>query len=243
MTLLSTVLHFYRRTNLNAAPTTVAGSTDKQALQGMALLEEEGNDLSGRGDWQRITFEATHTTVATESQGSIDTIAVSNSVTRNAVFRYFKHDTLWDRTENLPVIIIDGPDWQSEKGFSSTSPRYRARIRSGDLIVTPTPPAGNTWAFEYVSWHWIENTAGTVTYQYFLADTDVILLPEPIILQGLRWRWKKEKGFDYAEDFQTYEKMVKDALGRQGLSKTLRMDATEKESIPGIVISQGSWNL
>lgn len=243
MTLLATVGRFYRRTNLGAGPSTVIGSTDEQVLQVLALLEEEGNDLSGRGDWQRITYEATHTTVATESQGAIETIAVSNDTTRDAKFRYFKHETLWDRTENLPVQIIDGPDWQAEKGFSSTSPRYRARIREDNLIVTPTPPAGNTWAFEYVSWHWIQNAAGTITYQYFTADSDTLLLPEPIVLQGLRWRWKKEKGFEYAEDFQTYENLIKDALGRQGLSKTLRMDQAEKESIPGIVIQQGSWNL
>lgn len=243
MTLLATVQRFYRRTNLGTEPTSVVGSTDQQVKQVLALLEEEGNDLSGRGDWQRITFEATHTTVATESQGAIETIAVSNEVTRNAKYRYFKHDTIWDRTENLPIQIIDGPDWQAEKGFASTSPRYRARIREGNLIVTPTPPAGNTWAFEYVSWNWIQNTGGTVTYQYFNADTDEILLPEPIILMGLRWRWKKEKGFDYAEDFATYEKMIHDEIGRQGLSKTLRMDQTEKESVPGIVVSQGSWVL
>jgi hypothetical protein len=207
------------------------------------MLEEEGNDLSGRGDWQRITFEATHTTLAAESQGAIETIAVSNDTTRNAKFRYIKANTIWDRTENLPVQVIDGPDWQAEKGFASTSPRYAARIREGNLIVTPTPVAGNTWAFEYISEHWIENAAGTVTYQYFNADTDEILLPEPIILMGLRWRWKKEKGFDYAEDFMSYEKLVHDAIGRQGIKKTLRMDHPERESVPGVVVPQGSWNL
>lgn len=243
MTLLATVQRFYRRTNLGVVPTSVLGSTDQQVSQILALLEEEGNELSGRGDWQRITFEATHTTVATESQGSIETIAVSNDTTRNAKYRYPKHNTFWDRTENLPIQIIDGPGWQAEKGFASTSPRYRARIREGNLIVTPTPPAGNTWAFEYVSWHWIENSAGAVTDQYFNSDDDEILLPEPVILMGLRWRWKKEKGFDYAEDFAAYERLVVDELGRQGIKRTLHADTMEKESIPGIVVSQGSWNL
>lgn len=243
MTLLASVQRFYRRTNLGSEPTSVVGSTDQQVKQVLALLEEEGNDLSGRGDWQRLTFEATHTTLAAESQGSIETIAVSAGPTLNAKFRYVKHNTIWDRTENLPITVIDGPGWQAEKGFAATSPRYRARIRGNELIVTPTPPAGNTWAFEYVSWHWLINAAGTVTYQYFAADTDEFLLPEPIVLQGLRWRWKKEKGFDYAEDFQTYEDMVHNALGRQGIPKTLRMDGQKKDSVPGIVVPQGSWVL
>lgn len=233
MTMLSMVQNFCRRTSLSV-PTTVHGSTDTQVLQIMALLEEEGGDLSGRGSWERITFEATHTTTATESQGAMTTIASNN-------FRYIKNDTFWDRTESLPVFVIDGPDWQAEKGFSSTSPRYRVRVRGGELLVTPTPPAGNTWAFEYVSWNWILN--GSTYKQYFTDDADTLLLPETILLQGLRWRWKKEKGLEYAEDFVTYEKMIQDALGREGIRKPLHMDRMPKESIPGIVISQGSWNL
>lgn len=235
MTLLQLVQKFCRRTNLTV-PGEVIGSSDDDVNQIYALLEEECNDLSGRGDWQVLTLEATHTTVATESQGAITTIASGG-------FRYIKNDTLWDRTENLPVIVIDGPDWQAEKGFAVTSPHYRARIRGGNLIVIPTPTAGNTWAFEYISWNTILDTDGSTTKQYFEADTDTFLLPNAIILQGLRWRWKKEKGFEYAEDFRTYEMMVQDALGRQGLKKTLQQDGTGKSLSPHIIVNQGNWPL
>lgn len=119
MTMLATIQRFCRRTNITV-PVSVIGTTDPQVAQIYAMLEEEGADLSGRGAWQVLTLEATHTTVATESQGSIETIASDG-------FRYVKDNTIWDRTENLPVIVIDGPDWQAEKGFASTSPRYRAR--------------------------------------------------------------------------------------------------------------------
>ena len=87
MTLLTVVQRFCKRTGISS-PTTVYGSTDPQIIQVLALLEEEGNDLSGRGDWQELTNEATHTTVATESQGAITTIA-SNG------FRYIKNNTIW----------------------------------------------------------------------------------------------------------------------------------------------------
>ena len=235
MTLLATVQRFCRRTNITV-PGSVVGSTDPQIAQIYALLEEEGADLSGRGSWQALTLEATHTTVATESQGAITTIASDG-------FRYVKNNTMWDRTENLPVIVIDGPDWQAEKGFASTSPRYRARIRGNNLIVTPTPAEGNTWAFEYITWNWILDTDGTTRKQYFTADTDTFLLPEPIIQMGIRWRWKKEKGFEYAEDFRTYELMVADALSREGLRKTLNMGNEPQMSSPKIVVNQGNWPL
>jgi len=235
MTMLTTVQRFCRRTGLSV-PTTVYGSSDEQVLQILALLEEEGTDLSGRGHWERITFEATHTTVATESQGAMNTIA-SNG------YRYIKNETAWDRTENLPLYIIDGQDWQAEKGFSTTSPRFRIRVRGGELLATPTPPAGNTWAFEYVSWNWILDDDGTTYKQYFSEDADEILLPEPIILMGLRWRWKKEKGFDYEEDFNTYETMVANELGRQGVKKTLHQDGQPYNRHPHIVVNQGNWPL
>lgn len=231
MSLLTTVQRFCRRTNITV-PTTVIGTTDAQVAQVYALLEEEGNDLSGRGSWEVLTVEALHTTVANESQGDITDVADDG-------FRYIKNDTIWDRTENLPVLVIDGPDWQAEKGFAETSPRYRARIRSGELIATPTPVAGNTWAFEYVTWNWINRNEK----QYFTNDSDIIDLPEPVIQMGLRWRWKKEKGFEYAEDFRTYENMVADALGREGMKKVLFQDRTERERRPRILVNQGNWNL
>jgi len=233
MSLLTMVQYFTRRTNLSI-PATVVGSTDEQVLQIMALLEEEGNDLAKRGDWQEITYEALHTTVATESQGIITSIATNG-------FSYIKSDTFWDRTETLPVLIYDAVDWQAEKGFAVTGPRYHVRLRANELLSNPVPPAGNTWAFEYVSKNWILES-DLITYSnYFSSDEDTCLLPEEILLMGLRWRWKKEKGFDYAEDFRTYEMMVKDALSRNGMKKKLSMSEIQRGS--GVIISQGNWDL
>jgi len=243
LSLLSIIQKFYRRTNIGAIPTSVLGSTDPQVLQVLALLEEEGIDLSDRGDWQSLTYEAVHTSVAAENQGFINAIAVAQDPIRKATFKYIKYNTIWDRTEGLPIEVIDQQNWAAEKGFAATSPHYRARIRERKLLVTPTPPAGNTWAFEYVSSNWIINSAGTITYQYFNADTDEILLPEPVVLMGLRWRWKKEKGLGYEEDFQSYEKMVENALGRQGIPRSIQMDGMTRDKTPGVVVPQGSWVL
>ncbi len=235
MSLLTTVQRFCRRNNITV-PDTVIGTANDQVAQIYSLLEEEGNDLAGRGNWQSMVLEAVHTTLAAESQGSMGDIADEG-------YRYVKNQTIWDRTENLPVIVIDDADWQAEKGFASTSPRYRARIRTNELIVTPVPPAGNVWAFEYGTWNWIGDEFGSNTKQYFTADTDEFVLPEPILLMGLRWRWKKEKGMEYAEDFNTYEKLVMDALARSGLKRVLYQDRSERSASPKVVVNQGNWPL
>lgn len=234
MTVLSVIQNFCRRTNL-PVPTTVNGTTDTQVAQVMALLEEEGNDLSARGSWEALTLEASHTTLAIEDQGAIATIA-SNG------FRNIVNQTIWDRTSRLPVAgPMSGQDWQALKAVLATGPRYRYRIRGGKLLVNPAPPAGDSWYFEYVSQYWILN--GTTYKQYFTLDTDTILLPETLVLMGLRWRWLREKGFDYAELFRTYEMQVSDALGRDGAKEVLTMDNNSTGPRPGIWVPDGSWSV
>ena len=235
MSLLTLTQRFCERTNLNS-PSTVMGTTDPQIKQIKALLEEEGADLSGRGDWQELTNEATHTTLAQENQGAIDTIA-SNG------FRYIKNGTIWDRDLRLPVYVISDVDWQQVKATVVTGPRYQARIRGGDLISNPAPVAGNTWAFEYMSYNWLTDSGGTIYKEHFTDDGDLMLLPERILLAGLRWRWKKEKGLEYSEDFRTYEGLVKDALGRQGMRRVMNLGARPYTPAPKVFVPDGDWNV
>lgn len=236
MSMLTIIQTVCGRTGIPKPTAVMASITDPQLLQLVGLLEEEGNDLARRGDWEGITFEATHTTLAQEDQGAITSIATNG-------WRKIKNDTLWDRTDSLPVPLIGSKAWQAMKAVANTGPRYRYRLRGGKLLVTPTPTAGHTWAFEYVSKNWILGADGTTYKQYFTLDTDTVLLPEDLLIAGLRWRWKKEKGFDYAEDFRTYEHQVKDALGADGGKETLCMDGGSRGPRPGIFVPDGSWSL
>lgn len=237
MSLLTTVQNFCRRTNL-PVPTTVYGTTDPQVQQIMALLEEIGNDMASRGSWQGLINEANLTTLAVEDQGAMTSIATNG-------FRYILNDTIWDRTSRLPVCgPLGAKDWQAMKALVSVGPRYRFRIRGGKLLVNPAPPASDAWYFEYVSQNWILGADGTTYKQYFTLDTDTILIPESVLLMGLRWSWKKEKGFDYAEDMRTYEMQLKDSLGRDGGKTTLYMDNTNlRGPQPGIFVPDGSWQV
>lgn len=235
MTVLTVAQYFCRRTGL-PVPATVVGSTDPQVTQIQALMEEEGNDLSLRGDWETLTREATHTSTATENQGAMTTLA-SNG------FRSIKNDTIWNRTTLFPILgPISSKNWQAMKALATQGPRYRYRIRNGNLLVNPTAIASETWAFEYISKNWILGADTTTYKQYFTLDTDTLLLPEELVLTGLRWRWKKEKGLEYAEDFRSYEMQVKNMLGTDGGKPVLHMDEnTWQGPKPGIFVPDGSW--
>lgn len=234
MNLLQVVQQFCLRSGIPVPPT-VNGSTDPQVLQIKALLEEEGNDLAQDGGWEALTYEATHTTVATESQGNIEDIATNG-------FRHIKNQTIWDRTDRLPVIgPLNGKEWQGQKAIVLTGPRYQFRIRNKELIVTPVPVAGHEWAFEYESKNWIISADGMTNKYLFTLDTDEFLLPDTLLLAGLRWRWMREKGLDYSELYQTYEYQKKNAKGSDGGKKVIRMDNSGSQATPGTFIPSGNW--
>jgi hypothetical protein len=235
MSLLTVIQAVCGRTGI-PVPNTVLGSTDDQVLQLLRLLEEDGNDLASRGPWKNLTFEFTHTSVAAEEQGAIATIASRG-------YSYIKNGTFWDRTNRLPIRgPLNDIEWSRMKAIVTTGPRYYYRIRGGQLLINPTPTAGYIWSGEYVSKYWILGADGTTYKQYFTLDSDTMLLPEELHIAGLRWRWKKEKGFEYGEDFRTYEMQVRDALARDGGHETLCMDDNAyKSAKPGIFVPDMSW--
>lgn len=241
-TLLATIREVCARL-AQPMPSTVIGSTDKQVTQMLALLQEGLDNLSGRGAWQQLTNEYTFATVAAEDQGTLQLGFGTAPVAFNGL-RYFLPDTFWDRTNKLPLCPpMDAQDWQAMKAWVINGPRYQFRLRANHFLVNPTPSAGWTWAFEYISSNSISNAAGTVWYSRFVADTDILLLPDQIVQMDLRWRWKKEKNLPYAQDFQDCEKLIVDALGRDAPKKDLRLDCNEEYGAPRptIVISPGNW--
>lgn len=235
MNVLELVQRFCKRQAL-PVPVTIVGSNDNQLGQLMAILEEDVTDLAKRHDWQGLKHQATHTTIALEDQGDINTL--------HPGFRYLSNGTMWDTTDRLPVIgPLNGQEWQALKAVFSTGPRYQFRFLGNHLLVNPVPTASHVWTFEYASKQAIVDVDGVTLKEYFTADTDSFLLPDDLHLLGLRWRWLREKGLDYAELFNMYEFQVKDAMGRDGGAKRVSMDCENREMKPGIFVPNGSWTV
>lgn len=219
-------------------PATVASAADNTTRQLFALANREGKDLSTGGsvgrsyDWTALQTECVFTTVGTESQGLITTLAPG--------FRYIIGDTIWNRSQRLPFPgALTPQDWQLLKAAFVSGPYPQYRIRDGELIMLPVPTAGQTAAFEYVTSFWATDSTGATLNTGYVLDGDVALLDEDLITLGVVWRFKKAKGLDFADDYENYKSRVFAAMGRDG-GKT-KLDMGDRGYVPRIVIPEGNW--
>lgn len=235
MSLLTMLTQVCRRIGINA-PTTVSGSSDQGIIQLMAIANEEGQDLCSRYPWQVLQTESTFTTVATESQGTIVGLA-------GAGFRYIMNDIMWNRSLLRPVF---GPlvpqDWQALKARNVTGPYTQFRIRGGNVLFIPVPVVGNNIYFEWLSRNWVTLNAGG-TSATWANDADTGLIDEEIMAMGILWRWKSNKGLEYAEDYNKYERLVADAMGRDGGKSRLNLEGGINSFPAGVLVPIGNWNM
>ena len=209
-------------------PSAVVGSTDTTAIQMLSLANSEGRDLARRYGWQALTREATFTTLAAESQGTLASI-----IGASQLLRYIVNETIWNRSTGEPVLgPRSGGTWQSYKAQTFTSPFAEYRIRGNELLFLPAPIAGQTCAFEYVSRYWLTDAGGSTYRDAFAVDTDVPLVDDELMLAGILWRWRKAKGFDYAEEQLAYERQVADAMARDGSKPTLDLGGPPPSDAP-----------
>jgi hypothetical protein len=216
-------------------PNSVVSNADANILQIFGLLQELLEDLVKRKAYQQVTREATWVSTATEDQGSIDTLAPSGFVS-------VLPGTFYNRSTNLEVSFGMTPEeWQSRKASSGTTAIGPwARLRNNRLLFSPIPTAGQTFAFEYRS-SWFVQSATAVPLARWTGDTDTCILPDFIPLSWIGWRWKEEKGLDYAEAFRHYEELLASLAMRDGGPRPIDM-AGERPGA-GASMPVGSWPL
>lgn len=237
LTLLQIVQEMCGRTGL-LKPVVVSGTLDPQTLQFLSLLNEEVEEITRRFDLQEMLAQATFNLVAAESQGTMDAIA-------GAPVKNILNNVLWNRTTRLPIWGPVRPQlWQWYKALPVTGTLYQYRFRGNELLINPTPAtAGDLIAFEYVRKYAVYDAEDAAYKQFFTKDTDTCLLPDDVLIAGLRWRWKREKGLPYAEDKVRYEGIASDHALTDGTKRQLKLTGSDQYLPAGIVIPLNNWNV
>jgi len=166
-------------------------SSDPNFIQLKTFLKSLGQDLWRRHTWPALTKVYTFTTDAGDGSYGLP-----------EDFGYFINDTAWNRSTRLPVYPLTNRQWQAIKG-TSTQTTYTQffRIRQHQLETLPDTemPAGQTWAFEYVSRFWVQEMSGTAPTKTAPTRSDDIPWFDPLVLvRGLKWYWLDAKGLPTA---------------------------------------------
>ena len=208
---------------------------DDYGNQVQAIAKETARDILKRADWQDLITEYTFTTVAAEEQFNIATAL--------PYFKKFVDDSIWNRTQSSPMRGPLTPrKWQANIAMGVVPSRYFFRIRGGSFVMPPGTTAGDTIAFEYIDKRYAVTTLG-VLRETFEADTDTFRLNETALLLGIRWRYLKDKGLEYGEEFRLYEDTLADAIGTDKPSETLNLNGCSDNDGFGPTIADGSWGL
>lgn len=220
MTLLVIVQHAADRLGLTR-PSTVISSPDENARILLGLAQEEGESLADRHTWQALQTEYTFSTA--------DTVA---SYALPSGFDTLIKDTVFNRTSRRRMQGDLSPSqWQETQASLVTMVNPAFRIRGSLFYISPTPTAVETIAYEYVTKNWCQSSGGTGQAAW-AADTDVGLLDEELFKLGVIWRYKAKKGFDYAEDMNTYEIAVNKAILKDGARVTIDTSCVERDRVP-----------
>ena len=204
-----------------SAPSSVIGNSDTGVQQRAALLQDIGDELAERYRWQSLNTPAT--------------IVCNGSTT------LFGLPSGWgglSEGESLqstlfPTLPVVGPITNEQMAafralpVSPLQPVWR--VIDGKFEFYPAPASGEIYTYNYYSNLWIASATGT-PQAGFLADTDVSLIDEKVLISGLEWRWLKSKGLDYAEEFRRYEMRLSRAAGRDDNSREVAMSARRLSS-------------
>lgn len=179
-------------------PSAVFSSTDRQTIQMLELLYEEGESLLNVHDWSWALTAKTFTFIA----GNVQTGEPPAAFHRMANPGDGNH-IVWNDTSNQPIIgPMSASDWTEYLARGVTEYPQYWRIVDGVLNVSSSV-ADQTGRYEYISKNWILVSGSGASA--FTADANTIEFPESLVRLGLRWRFKQAKGLDYAEDMRSYE--------------------------------------
>ena len=212
---------------LTAGNWAVFGSFLPSAARILNLGDQSGNNPTTT---VTLTMESTGAAAATPITFAQDTYSMP------ADFKAYISRTWWDRTNRWALLGPDSPqlDQWHRSGIVQTGPRRHWRQLGNSLNNTyrlwPAPAElvnPIQLVYEYLSTNWVNmtgSTASTGTNSAFTADTDTSFLDDRALIDGLKWRFKKIKGYGgWEDDRNDYVDFVDRLIARDGGAETLSL--------------------
>ena len=201
MTLLSVIQKAAKRTTLFDSPSIVFSNNETAISQAQELLFEVGEELKKDYDWQFRIKEQVFNTVDTQNAYALDTIVTDGD------WDSFIGDTMYDRTNNRWLQVVDTPLWQAFQSVIGASAGITKAITifNDAINIYPTPTSVDTLVFNYKSSNWIKDSGGTPIAD-FTADSNVFFFNEEMLTLGLIYKLRQAYGVPYEDNLLAFTK-------------------------------------
>lgn len=232
---LTLIQTFTDKMNL-PTPTALIGSQEKSVRQYRAILRELISDL-GEYRWQNQTLIKNFPSVLGLDQGALKTIFGDG-------YYGLVDDTFWNSTKRMRIFgPLPDPVWQALQILPNAGPQYQYWISQGHIYVSPPQIAGDTLSVMYITNSTVLSVDGVTTKTLVTVDSDSLLFPDNVVLQGFEAKWRFQKG-DSAWQVKNndYLTLLAKNIVRDG-APLLTMGEPARFPQPGIVIPAGSWNV
>lgn len=177
------------------AMSAVFTSADPFAAELSAIANEAAQDIGKAHDWHKLLVLN-----AQAGDGSATAFDLPSDYDRMPV-----KAAVFLTSTTRPMTRIDDLDvWMDHRLQSLGDPLGEWMLLGGQINIYPAMPSGVSAKFYYISNQVAADSGGTAKAA-FTADSDVFRLPERLLKLALIWRWRQMKGYDYAEDLQSYE--------------------------------------
>lgn len=203
---------------LPSVVTIVSESTDRTAFQLAGLMNALGAQLVKAHDWQFLEKEAEFTGDGVKTEFDLP-----------PDFGRQVNQTQWSSKNKRPMsgpLNAQGWSWINF-GIVSVGVYYRYRILGNKMHVFPTPAAGETFHFYYISKNWVvnnSNPAGPVYRDSVIQDDDVPLFDFGLMVAGSKFKIWSAKGMQSSELSQEFDYMLTAEKGQNQGAAVISLD-------------------
>ena len=162
----------------------LVGNVNENALTMIRFAQEAGEEISRRGDWQKMLKTASVT--ASPFVLPVD-------------FQRLVPGGIMTATGTFARMILNGGQWSI---VAPTTAGAYTFIRDGALLFAP-PSSAVGATVQYVSTQWLAGVGGNVSQ--ITADDNAPLFPARLLTSNLIWRWRRQKGVTYEDELAEFE--------------------------------------
>jgi hypothetical protein len=210
-------------THLQRVSTIIGSTTDQTAMLLSRALHKTARELQDFG-WQKLVREQTFTTVAAETQ---------TGTPLPTTLRHFVANTFYNRAPRQRIFgPLTADEWQSQKAVAATWSDLSFRIWGGAWLWAPTPTAGQTIAYEYITTYIGTDTTGVTEKATFTVDTDLTYFDDELMILGIAKNVLDINGADYAEKSREFQLRLSSLLKQDGASRVISMSGQNPNKIP-----------